>query len=400
MSSPHGSDSSPPPKPGLVAVPVDGETVVYDPDSDVLHRLDPPATAVWSRLDGQATVHAVASRIAAAFGAPEEAVRADVADLTGTLWDKGLLEGSPLPHASHPAQDDAPVRQPPPELPLPEAVYRAGRYRALEHTFEVATSDAAVRDYLAEVLTDLAAPDDAGSAVSRYELVHPSPDVRRQTWVAQHDGEVVLATDWLDRALYALLWRINADTVRRSVPRYPMVHAAAATFGGVAVLLPAPSDAGKTTTVAGLVRAGFGYLTDEAVAIDPDTLLALPYPKALSVNRGSWEALADIRPPHGDRIEGQWQLPASFIRQRAITGPAPVRFVVLPSYDRGAATRLEPAPRAEMLMRLADSAFHFQDAPRRNLDVLARMLDGADCYRLVLGDLDKAVRLVGELVAT
>lgn len=397
MSSPPGVDTSPSPKPGLIAVSIDGETVVYDPASDVLHRLDRPASAVWARLDGTVTVHALADRIADDLGAPLETVRRDVAALTGTLWERGLLDGSPAPESSRPTMHDVPDREAlSSDQPLAAARHRVGRCRALEHTFEVATSNAAVRDYLAWVLTDLAAPDDGTAPASRYELVDHSAG----RWVVRHDDEVVLAADWLDRALYALLWHLNAETIRWSAPRYPMVHAAAATYDGAAVLLPAPPEAGKTTTVAGLVRAGFGYLTDEAVAIDPDTLYALPYPKSLSVDRGSWKVLADLRPAHDHQIEGQWQLPASSIRPDAVAEAAPVRFVVLPSYDRGAATRLEPAHRAEMLVRLADSAFHFQDAPRRNLDVLARVLQDAACYRLVLGDLDEAVRLVGDLVRT
>lgn len=410
-----GSASSPAPKPGLVAVPIDGETVVYDPGSDILHRLDGPASAVWERLDGTETVHAIADHLAEGFEVPEETARTDVAALAETLWERGLLDGSPAPEPARPITEEAPIREAGPTvLPLASAAapYRVGRYRALEHTFEVATSDAAVRDYLAAVLGDLAAPayDDPTSPRvdhGRYllsggqiaDIVHDQHEEGdRRAWVVRDGGDVILATDWLDRALYTLLWHINAETVRRSDPRYPVVHAAAATYGDAAVLLPAPPDAGKTTTVAGLVRAGFGYLTDEAVAIDPHTLRAQPYPKALSIHRGSWDVLADLRPPHHHRIEGQWQVPASSIRPDVVAGAAPVRLVVLPSYEGGAATRLEPTHRAEMLLRLADSTFHFRDTPQRNLDVLARVLEDAACYRLVLGDLDEAVRLVGELV--
>jgi hypothetical protein len=164
------------------------------------------------------------------------------------------------------------------------------------------------------------------------------------------------------------------------------------------VLLPAPAESGKTTTIAGLVRAGFGYLTDEAVAIDPDTLLAQPYPKALSVDRGSWEVLADLRPPHDDRVAGQWQLPSRLIRPNAVSGPAPVRFVVTPAYAAGSTTRLEPISPGEMLVGLADGTFQFQDDAQRNLAVLARVVTSADCYRLTVGDLDRAVLLIEELV--
>ncbi len=94
VGNPFGSAPLPPPKPGLVVVPVDSETVVYDPEADLLHHLDQTASAVWSHLDGDVTLHALAVRMAAKFGASERAVRADIADLVVRLWDRGLLNGS------------------------------------------------------------------------------------------------------------------------------------------------------------------------------------------------------------------------------------------------------------------------------------------------------------------
>jgi hypothetical protein len=195
-----------------------------------------------------------------------------------------------------------------------------------------------------------------------------------------------------------LLWHINAEVVRRSALNYPLVHAAAAVWNGSAVLLAAAPESGKTTTVAGLVeRAGFGYLTDEAVAIEQRTLLAQPYPKPLSIDRGSWGALAHLRPAYGDPVTGQWQVAADSIRPGAVAAPAPIRFVVEPAYDPDTTTRLEPLARGAMLVKLADSTFEFQADPQRNLGVLAKVVEQADCYRLPISDLDEGVALISRL---
>lgn len=414
-------------KPGLVAAEVDGDTVVYDPGADRLHHLEPTASRVWSRLDGATSLAALAAEFAEEYGAGEARVRHDVLNLATCLWDQGLLVGSdaaqvrsdrPVGVTVEPQQDREIATG---GWALPEAPYRTFRCRGLEYTFEVATNDAALRDYLEDVLAGLADPG-AGVA-SRHELLdlaarstarnsgtertHPvAEDGTADTasglpparYLLRYDGEPFLATELLDWALAVLQWHINAEVVRRSTPRFPLVHAAAAVSGGVAVLLPAPPESGKTTTVAGLIRAGFDYLTDEAVAIDPDTLLALPYPKALSIDGGSWEVLADLRPPHAGRISGQWQVPPHLVRPDAVAKPAPVGFVVTPAYRAGAATRLERISRADTLMVLADSTFNFQDDPQRNLAVLQRLVAGADCFRLTVGDLESAVRLIDELV--
>jgi Coenzyme PQQ synthesis protein D (PqqD) len=405
VGHPLGTGPLPPPRPGLVVMPVDGETVVYDPDADLLHHLDRTASAVWSHLDGEVTLEALAGQMAATFGAPERTIGRDIRDLVVVLRDRGLLRGS-QPTATA-------VRQPIghsealtplgtttlPDVPLPRAHHRTCGHRALEHAFEVATNDYAVRDYLETILVDLVAPGVADTT-ERYELLDLGAEHGGQHYVVLFNGEPLIATDRLDRALAVLLWHVNAQAVRCSTARYAVVHAAAAVSHGVAVLLPAPAESGKTTTVAGLVRAGFGYLTDEAVAIDSGNLLAQPYAKALSVHRGSWEALADLRPPHHDRLAGQWQLPARMIRPDAVAGPAPVGFVVAPFFDASSTTRLEPISPGEMLMRLADSTFEFQADARRNLSVLAQVVANADCYRLTIHDLDPAVELIEELVGS
>ena len=170
------------------------------------------------------------------------------------------------------------------------------------------------------------------------------------------------------------------------------MHAAGAVRDGVAVLLPAPMEHGKTTTVAGLLRAGYDYLTDEVVAVEPSSLLVHAFPKPLSLDRGSWPVLPELEPPVR-LTEDQWQVPASALG--AATSP-PVRagLVIVPGYRPGAATELVPLSRPEALVLLAESCFDFRTRPERDLPVLGRLLAGTSCFRLQIGDLDEAVALV------
>ena len=387
-------DARPEPKAGLVVQPVDGEVVIYDPEADALHHLEPTAAAVWTLLNGDRSVRAVAADLADVYGAAEESICRDVLELAKVMQDRGLLAGSTgvaastgrRPPSGPSGEFDLGDRRPPP------APYVTRAFRGLEHTFEVATNDIAVRDFLDQIFVDLG--DDGLGERARYELVGLS----ETRYLVRYQDRVVVATGRLDRALSVLLWHVNAEVVRRSAQRYPLVHAAAAVWNGSAVLLAAAPESGKTTTVAGLVQqAGFDYLTDEAVAIEQRTLLAQPYPKPLSIDRGSWGALAHLRPAHGDPVTGQWQVAADSIRSGAVAAPAPIRFLVEPAYDPATTTRLDPLPRGAMLVKLADSTFDFQAAPRRNLGVLARIVEQADCYRLPISDLDKGVRLVRRL---
>jgi hypothetical protein len=390
----HQLDSYPARKNGLVTAMIDNETVVYDRVTDKLHLLDSSATAVWRRLDGSRVLGEIADDIADAYGVAEHVALRDVTTLAAALDDQGLLSrsaatpGSPSQPAAMPATSGGPT------APLPAPRHVIGPYRGLEHSFDIATSNGGVASYLDRILADLR--DGDRGEVARYNLVGAGSQ-----YVVRYDQETVVMTGRLDRALAVLLWHINSEVVRRSTPCYPVVHAAAAVKGDVTVLLPAAPSSGKTTTVAGLIsRAGFGYVSDEAVGIDPATLLTKHYPKPLSIDRGSWPALPELRPEHRpehDCVTGQWQVPARSIVPRPATAQAPIRFVIEPAYDPAARTRLVPVTRGTMLMRLADSAFNFASAPERNLAVLARVAEGAECYRLPISDLDRAVELINDL---
>lgn len=87
------ADSAPAPGPAVVAVELDGETVVYDEESGALHLLDPIATVVWGCLDGKTTLAQTGADLATAFGAAPDAVAGDVVELVARLGRLGLLAG-------------------------------------------------------------------------------------------------------------------------------------------------------------------------------------------------------------------------------------------------------------------------------------------------------------------
>lgn len=96
---------------------------------------------------------------------------------------------------------------------------------------------------------------------------------------ALRDETVPLSEDFGYSLASALTVRAIANLAGHRV----MLHAAGlADDAGRVVALVAPSGSGKTTAARTLARLGFGYVTDETVAVDRDGSV-LPYPKPLSV---------------------------------------------------------------------------------------------------------------------
>jgi hypothetical protein len=77
----------------LTAVEMDGETVLYEPETGTVHRLNRVGTVLWACFDGQATLRAIVADLEGVFdGQDPERLRADVVAFTRALGRSGLLD--------------------------------------------------------------------------------------------------------------------------------------------------------------------------------------------------------------------------------------------------------------------------------------------------------------------
>ena len=201
-----------------------------------------------------------------------------------------------------------------------------------------------------------------------------------------------------------LLWHVNRRAIE-SAQEFVLVHAGAVEWAGLAALFPAPMESGKTTLVAGLVRAGARYLSDEAAAIDPATLLVHPFAKSMTLGGESREVLADLRPTVDPEVTrryllGDWHVDARTIRSDALAPPTLPGYVIAPRYERGASTTLVPMTRAEAVMEMGQNSFNLSHHGRRGVEALAMVARRSACYRLVVGELDAACGLLRDLLST
>jgi hypothetical protein len=269
-------------------------------------------------------------------------------------------------------------------------------YRVLEYPFRVQWNDQRLGELLQGFLGWFRTDQRDGPT---YRLTHSA---RNGTSLGYLNGRRFHQATSIGGLLNRFLWKVNSEAIRRT-NLVPLVHSAAASWKGIGVLLPAPADSGKTTLVAGLVRAGFSYLTDEAAPIDPVRSWVIPYPKPLSMESASIKAIRGLAvnlPPEyrlGTTI--QYQVRPSDLRRRSIGRACPVALVVAPKYESRHVTRLDPISRAEALTLLAQNSLNLaRFGSRDGLATLARAVQRAKCYRLQMADLNEAVRLILELV--
>lgn len=84
----------------VVAVGVEDEAVLYHEELHSLHRLDPIATIVCSRFDGETSIDAIVDELAETFGTPRNVIADDVMTMTRRLAGDGLLAGIHTDHVA------------------------------------------------------------------------------------------------------------------------------------------------------------------------------------------------------------------------------------------------------------------------------------------------------------
>ncbi len=96
--------------------------------------------------------------------------------------------------------------------------------------------------------------------------------------------------------LHTLLLNLVIAQGQSSAPGYGMLHASCLVRDGVALLLLAPHNTGKSTTALRLALAGFRLLTDSMVFVDGDGFLH-GYPVGLAKLRGDMvDQFPELRP--------------------------------------------------------------------------------------------------------
>ncbi len=236
-------------------------------------------------------------------------------------------------------------------------------------------------------------------ATPTYEILDRGPEETVSRYRLLLEGRWVNGSGDPSHVLDDLFSHINLDTIAAR-EGLVMVHAGSVvTPGGAGLVIPASSGLGKTTLVAGLVQAGFGYLSDEAAVFDPDTARLHPYPKRLTLKATARDKFPESRPDeaHLQLAGDKWQVDPEAIRPGAFAPACEVGFVIPYRFEPGAKTMTEPLTSAAACMELGRNLMYAHEDGARALPLLARVCQGAHAWRMVSGDLDEAVDTILEL---
>ncbi|CAB4862507.1 unannotated protein [freshwater metagenome] len=376
-------------------------SVVYIRSNASVVPLNASATAIWLLCDGFRAIDDIVAEVAEFFGVDPDMVRTEVNSAVAGFTRMGLL----LDTEHEPPATDALAARPtaapvpaPPGFAVAPGMTRIGPFAGLGSAFVVDVEELALAAFIADRLEDLllsrpAVESDHAVVVRRSD----GPDGQR-SWAAEIDGRGCGPGADDDGVLQELLTGLVFETVSN---RPVTFHAAAVEHGGRAALLTGSWGAGKTTTMLSLLRAGFGYMADEVVVVDPATFVAQPWPSPISQTEEGWRSLG-VEPstPSGCEQYVGWHQPlaASALGFARLAGPAPLGAMVIVVHAPGEPTRLEaldPAYVVAALQPMLLVAAHAREEWCDDLVALARVVPG---YRLTVDDLATVPGLIAEVL--
>jgi hypothetical protein len=191
------------------------------------------------------------------------------------------------------------------------------------------------------------------------------------------------------------------DVLTNGQDQFVRLRGGAVELNGGALFLAAPTPAPHIAALtAMLAHRGARFLGEGVVELDPVLRRIHPMPLPPLLYEGDLEQFPDLpaqpvrRRKRDDPLQEALRppRPASLeaLGARSAEGPAPVRWIVIPAFEQGGHTRLEPAGGAETLFRFSETVLNLHVWRERSLVLLRELLESAAVSRLVVGSLPEA----------
>ncbi len=206
-----------------------------------------------------------------------------------------------------------------------------------------------------------------------------------------------------DSALPLFEWGCNWVIGQRA-NNLLLLHAGAVERDGLALVMPAVPGSGKSTLTAALAMRGWRLLSDEFGAYDPHRASFCPMLKPVALKNRSIEVIrrfapdATLGPVFAKTRKGDvahLASPPQAVGARGRTA-APGAFL-LPKWQSGSETRLEPLVENRLFSALAFNAFNYGLLGLVGFRSVVDLVRRCPGWQLVYSDLDEAVAAIDRL---
>lgn len=195
--------------------------------------------------------------------------------------------------------------------------------------------------------------------------------------------------------------------VLMNVRNHYFIHGGMVSLAEKGIAFPAPTLGGKTTLALALVKRGCKFLTDEYVAINTSTLKASPFPRNPSVRIGTFALLSGLETFRMYNSESlpdekeQHNVDIGALYPGCLGRACKVNYLIFPRYDKSREPKLTEISGTRAIAELVDKkallSLGWRDK-KEVLDMVVRLVEGAQCFRLVANEVNETADLVLDMV--
>lgn len=191
-------------------------------------------------------------------------------------------------------------------------------------------------------------------------------------------------------ALEETLARVMVYGLVEANDDHVVLHAAALEHRGLAWLLIAPAGCGKTTLTSWLLGHGFGFMTDECVAIDRKGR-ASGLARPLNVKASGLDVVRSFPWMQAGLLRARASARVTFVPPSpARPGCSPLAALIFPRYLEGAALRSERLSVGRCAKSLMGNLLNARNLPGRGLPRAASLARRVPGYAMQFGELSDA----------
>jgi hypothetical protein len=258
-------------------------------------------------------------------------------------------------------------------------------YDLLGTLSQVATSSVELQETLDRLNSEFRVDASAmrpGRHVVRYEAIYHAT---AGMWELTCDGAELPWFSGLLGAVSYLEWHLCDRAIEH---RQDLLHIHGAALAGAeaSLLLPGTSGIGKTTLALAAALRGLRLLSDDVIFLHTDTWQPECFPRSFHIHADALPRLAALglryRP---EEVIGAYLCASALRPWHRAPGP-PVRFVIFPRFDPHGPLALRPITGAEAAVELMRYSKNLRRFPRFGLDLVPRLLEGAECFVLERND--------------
>ena len=176
------------------------------------------------------------------------------------------------------------------------------------------------------------------------------------------------------------------------------LHAAGLCKGERALLLPGSSGSGKSTLTLALLRAGWGFMSDDMVFLKREDSRVLAFPDEIDFTEKT-ARLLELSPRHKLSGGEKYQLSAGTLGAGVVLESEPAA-LVFPRIAHAEKSTLHPVTRDEALLELLPNVLLTEArASQAHVDALGALVAACPAYRLETGrDFERLPALLEELI--